>query len=780
MRALLLLFALAGAVLPAASAADPSDPVYLDSVIAVVGISIHPDSLAAILDPANAESDHEYPAHFTFQNGVLRDSFPNVGFRLRGNTSRFSRKKSFKVSLNTFYSGRNYRGLEKLNLNGEHNDPTILRAKLSWDLFAAHGTAASRASHARLFINGVYYGLYTSVEHVDENFVLRRFGNNGGNLYKCLWPADLVYLGDDPSLYKLTSGNRRVYELKTNESQDDYSDLARLIGVLHRTPPGDFPLEIQRVFNVNGFLRSLAVDIATGSWDDYWYLKNNYYLYHNTASDRFEFIPYDFDNTFGIWWDGIAPGMDWGTRHIYNWGHPTEPRPLTARILEIPTFRNRLSFYIRRLLQRHFREDLLFPRIDALHTLITPAAEADSFRTLDYGYTVADFHRSFTEPLGGHVPYGLKPFIVTRRASALTQLVSPNVAPLLSDLEHVPRAPAPGRPVTVRVRVEDEETPSALLHWRAGGAWQTPLPLRDDGLNGDGEAGDEVYGAVLAGFPAGSLVDYWVAAQDSQLMQSAEPADAPSGYRSFRVGGTPPRLFINEFMAANDTTIADPFGEYEDWIEIFNGDTAAVWLGNTYLTDNFSNPGKWRFPDTTIEGGAFLLVWADEDAQQGPLHAGFKLNRDGERIGLYRGDSLGMGVVDSVSFGYQQDDVSFGRLPDGGTWQVMGAATPGFSNTATAAGEHPPLPPQRASLSPPYPNPFNASTVITYSLPRRAHVHLAIYDILGRVVETLREGEEEGGRGRAVWNVPHAAGGIYFCRLQAGGELRTAKLVLVR
>ena len=81
-----------------------------------------------------------------------------------------------------------------------------------------------------------------------------------------------------------------------------------------------FKEAIDRVLNINSFLKYLAVNVLVGSWDDYWYLKNNYYLYNNSESGVFEFIPYDYDNTFGIDW----VDQDWGNRDIYNWGHDTE------------------------------------------------------------------------------------------------------------------------------------------------------------------------------------------------------------------------------------------------------------------------------------------------------------------------------------------------------------------------------------------------------------------------------------------------------------------------
>jgi len=196
--------------------AQEYNPVFDDSALPDIHIQIDSDSLSSILDPANAQSDHEYPARFVFNSGTISDTMGNIGFRLRGNTSRTAKKKSFKISFNSFQKGRKYHGLEKLNINGEHNDPSIIRSKLSWDIFAELGIQASRANHVKLYINGRYYGLYINVEHIDENFVKNRFGTNDGNLYKCLWPADLTYLGTNPDAYKFTSGDRRTYELKTN------------------------------------------------------------------------------------------------------------------------------------------------------------------------------------------------------------------------------------------------------------------------------------------------------------------------------------------------------------------------------------------------------------------------------------------------------------------------------------------------------------------------------------------------------------------------------------
>jgi len=85
------------------------------------------------------------------------------------------------------------------------------------------------------------------------------------------------------------------------------------------------------------------------------------------------------------------------------------------------------------------------------------------------------------------------------------------------------------------------------------------------------------------------------------------------------------KLFINEFMASNQTTIADEAGDHDDWIELYNADTVSVSLANLYLTDDLTSEEKWAFPDAAIPAHGYLLVWADDEIGEGLLHAAFNL-----------------------------------------------------------------------------------------------------------------------------------------------------------
>ncbi len=148
-----------------------------------------------------------------------------------------------------------------------------------------------------------------------------------------------------------------------------------------------------------------------------------------------------------------------------------------------------------------------------------------------------------------------------------------------------------------------------------------------------------------------------------------------------------PRLIvINELMASNNSTIEDPQGQYDDWIEIYNTGQNPINVGNMYLTDDLSVPTKWQFPNnspsaTTINAHGYLLIWADadNDAADSGLHTSFNLSATGDEVGLF--DSNGISLIDSIVFGEQTADISYGRYPDANNnMQLMASPTPGSAN----------------------------------------------------------------------------------------------------
>lgn len=143
-------------------------------------------------------------------------------------------------------------------------------------------------------------------------------------------------------------------------------------------------------------------------------------------------------------------------------------------------------------------------------------------------------------------------------------------------------------------------------------------------------------------------------------------------------------LLINEIMASNGDTILDEYGESGDWIEIFNASEKAIDIAGFYISDEQDEPLKYRIPEgypekTTILPGGYLLLWADDKPERGPLHLGFKLSKEGEGVFLTTSDKSS--IIDEVVFGKQRRDVSYGRkFKDRDEWAFFTEPTPGLPN----------------------------------------------------------------------------------------------------
>lgn len=250
-----------------------------------------------------------------------------------------------------------------------------------------------------------------------------------------------------------------------------------------------------------------------------------------------------------------------------------------------------------------------------------------------------------------------------------------NAPPTVAGVSHVPASPTASDPIHVRAFAQDAEAIASIaLHWRKdGGAWQTAaMPLAGAGL----------YEAVLpAQFP-GTSIDYWVEASDGLGLAAAKPVSAPDA--TFSVQVLPPSIpgvRITELMADNKTTLTDPAGDFEDWLEIGNDNAFAIDLSGCFLSDDLGNPTQWPIPAGTIlPAHGHLLVFADGEASEGPLHASFKFSKSGEAVGLFDTLANGNALVDGFTFGAQATDVAVGRMPDSGALHLLIDATPGQPN----------------------------------------------------------------------------------------------------
>ena len=143
-------------------------------------------------------------------------------------------------------------------------------------------------------------------------------------------------------------------------------------------------------------------------------------------------------------------------------------------------------------------------------------------------------------------------------------------------------------------------------------------------------------------------------------------------------------LIINEFLASNDFCCTDEKGDYDDWVELYNDSNSSIDIGGMYFTDTPNDEKPYLIPNTdsnktTITAGGYLILWCDDDQEQGVLHLSKKLKGSGESIFLI--EANGVTVVDSYTYESQTTDISMGRDPQNlDSWIFYENPTPGLPN----------------------------------------------------------------------------------------------------
>ena len=314
----------------------------------------------------------------------------SVGVRLKGNSSYMhpGDKKSFKIDFNKFISGQNYDGLKKLNFSNGFKDPTCMREKLFFDVCREVGVPAPRASFAEVTFNGEPWGFYTVVEQIDDQFLDWNIQEDSGNLFK----AGDNFGGGRPWRRRWRCGSRPVhygndqlvyeerYELKSNEDANDWSDLMSFLDFVNNTTADAFAAGIDFRMDVDGFLRSAALDMLFSNLDTY------------TGSARTTTSTTTWTRTCGKWikWDGNEAFGSYanGAGNMETLCHRLQRLPaLCLRTCwTIPTSTPGTSARLR-LVDHVFNEAHMHAQIDATAELIAPFVYADSHKM----YSNADF-----------------------------------------------------------------------------------------------------------------------------------------------------------------------------------------------------------------------------------------------------------------------------------------------------------------------------------------------------------------------------------------------------
>ena len=240
-------------------------------------------------------------------------------------------------------------------------------------------------------------------------------------------------------------------------------------------------------------------------------------------------------------------------------------------------------------------------------------------------------------------------------------------------------------------------------------------------------------------------------------------------------------LYINEFMASNDAALPGPMGDYPDWIEVYNAGDEDVMLGGYYMADDLADPeAMYQIPDTypdsvTVAAGGFIVFYANKETDWSVLNLGFKLSGSGEQIGLW---DENQNVLDSLSYGPQMADTSYGRYSDGSeNWFFMIDFTPGAPNVYTDAINENAM---NVSLNQNYPNPFSGVTNIEFTLDDADQVTVTVYTISGSVVTVLAKEQFSTGKHILQWNASGLPDGYYFYSIQTSTGTVVKKATVVR
>lgn len=691
-------------------------------------------------------------------------TFNNVGVKYKGNSTYNPNnlKNSLAVKLD-YLQTQDYQGYTSLKLNNAFKDPSFVREVMGYEI-ARKYMPSVEANYANVYVNGNLHGVYSNIQDLNKSFLSNHFAGKNGPFFKCdpimgLPPtpgcnpggSTLEYLGADTACY---------YNKYENQNTTGWTELKDLTFTLNNNTGA-----IESILDVDRALWMLAYNNVFCNFDSYTGSGHNYYVYKD-ENQKFSTLLWDLNETFGNFTNGGQGNLTLAQLQTLSPLHNNTQinRPLLYRLLSNPRYKKSYIAHLRTILAENVTNDWYYTRAQQLQAIINTAVSADPNKL----YTYTQFQQNLTTSFG--TMWGLRSLMESRDSFLLQHVEITYTKPTISNIQ-APSSPLAGSSVTITATVSNGNN-VRLRHRSALFDIFQDDPMFDDGAHADGAAGDGVYGASL--LMNSPQKQYYIYAENANAaMFSPERAEYEFYSLQTATAVSVGDVVINEFMAADSTAVADQNGEFDDWIELFNTTNQPISLNGFYLSDNFGNPQKWQFPDTTIAANGYLIIWADNDSSQAGLHAYFKLSASGEEIMLSANNGT---VLDSVSYGAQNTDVSMSRIPNGtgnfvATTQFTFAAN--NDNTAVESLHSDWLPSLRL-----YPNPNNIGLVnLQFESPLNADFQYELIDNLGR---SLLQKQLSNVQGTIVEQIVtnHLPAGTYFIRVIGGKQNQVLKLVV--
>ncbi len=646
---------------------------FLVLLLASVGVSAQDFYDPAVLRQVSltfAESNWEallranYASETLLRGDMVIDgvSYPNVGVRIRGNTSYTalpanSQKFSLKVETDFIDPDQDVMGYNNLNFNNGWRDPTFTR-ELVFNNFVAQYVPNPRASHVVVSINGQNWGVYINVQQPNKDLLREWFSDNDGLRIRCANVPNgpgLIFNGN-------TAAGYPVYDIQESGGfADPYQPLIAVANALTNEPAATWQ-NIDNVFALDPSIWAVVLENLLTDDDSYVNKGCDFMTYRDPVDGRMHLFPRDANETFS------APA--WTIDRNFTLTN----RPFLRRINTIPELKQRFMAHY-----RHARSRLNWTTFEPLFTaqrnLIDAAVQADTKKLYSYTLFQQNFTQTVNMPLpglaGGNI-VGLQQFVDSRAAtlagSSTAVLQELNAqGPTIANAQASLTNPAPVQSVFVTAAVAANGNPiaSVWLYVRPSAAVgvYTRRAMLDDGLNGDGAAGDGVYGAPLLTLPAinGQRVAWYVGAV-------AQNAFSATSFLPIRTERNP--NFVEYFAGdANGLRITEWMyaGAAGEFIELTNLSDAAIDTAGYSIDD--SNATAGTFPigafGVVAPGESVIITEADASAFRTAwnLPAGVKIigglgsvgsggNNLGrnDQIHLYNGSNA---LIDRLFFGDQ-------------------------------------------------------------------------------------------------------------------------------
>jgi len=319
----------------------------------------------------------------------------NVGIRYKGNSSLSAssngvKKLPFRLEFSEFedeyieIKGQTFYGFPALSMSSNYNDKSFLREKVACDLFREFGVPAPQTAFYELYIdygNGpVYFGLYTALEVVFETMLDKQFGSESGNCYKP---------NGTGASFSTNGFNLSHFENKTNSTDGD-SDIQSFYDILHSakraTDTDSWKSDLESVFDVDGFLKWLAVNTTIQNWDTYGRMTHNYYLYNDPSDNLIKWIPWDNNEAFEEGKQGGALTFEFTSISNEDW-------PMIGYILSVPAYQTAFKQHILNFINGAFSPTKMHVEYGYLSLLIQESIEKESsnysFLTSDSDFSIA-------------------------------------------------------------------------------------------------------------------------------------------------------------------------------------------------------------------------------------------------------------------------------------------------------------------------------------------------------------------------------------------------------